>query len=134
MRPLPSPSHSSESLTEIRRCTERAAALLQGPASIVDFIKTLPETRHPVAEADSDRNFVVDAFQLSGVLANTAAQDGGTVLFVTVHGQFKELPATGIRSFDRVFVLGVAGPATACVLASLVMATAMLMRFFAALR
>jgi nuclear RNA export factor len=66
-----------------------------GAEEAVQAMVALPGTVHDVSGAP-DR-FCVDAWPV--------VQGDTTTLFVTVHGQFNEVPSKGVRSFDRSFVL-----------------------------
>ncbi|KAI0690620.1 hypothetical protein BC835DRAFT_1363567 [Cytidiella melzeri] len=66
-----------------------------GGEEAVKAMAHLPSTRHDVAT--SPEKFCVDAWPVS--------HGDGTALFISLHGQFAELPTEGIRSFDRSFIL-----------------------------
>ncbi|KAI0346534.1 NTF2-like protein [Trametopsis cervina] len=66
-----------------------------GSEEAVKAMANLPSTRHDVA--GSPEKFCVDAWPVS--------HGDGMALFMTIHGQFTELPTEGIRSFDRSFML-----------------------------
>ncbi|EGF98090.1 uncharacterized protein MELLADRAFT_118604 [Melampsora larici-populina 98AG31] len=90
------------------RLAERIA---NGPAEIIKYLDLIPTTKHPLTEAADQDKFVVDAWQMPSMVT-----DGSGVIYLTIHGQFQELPALTVRSFDRTFMLGPAGPASAAVL------------------
>lgn len=66
-----------------------------GGEEAVKAMVELPSTKHDVSSAPE--KFCVDAWPISHA--------GATALFMTLHGQFTELPSEGIRSFDRSFIL-----------------------------
>lgn len=86
-----------------------------GPAEILHRMKLIPRTKHPLSNTADQHKFVVDAWQMPG-LVTEATSAGGAVIYVSIHGEFQEFPSLTIRSFDRTFVLGAAGPATAAAL------------------
>lgn len=91
------------------KLSERIA---NGPAEIIQSINSIPRTKHPLETAEK---FVVDSWQINGLVneAITSGNNNGTVIFLSIHGQFQEFPSLTVRSFDRTFVLGAAGPASA---------------------
>lgn len=83
-----------------------------GGEAIVAFLKGLPITMHPLHDASK---FVVDAWLLPNVdvkAQTSATERPDALLFINVHGEFCEAPSQGIRSFDRVFVVAPAPPAS----------------------
>ncbi|OAV90693.1 hypothetical protein PTTG_06552 [Puccinia triticina 1-1 BBBD Race 1] len=86
--------------------------LANGPAEIVEYMKQIPGTKHPLDVADK---FVVDSWQMPG-LVHESTSPGGAVIYLTIHGEFQEFPSLTVRSFDRTFLLGAAGPASAAAL------------------
>ncbi|KAH9817820.1 hypothetical protein DFH28DRAFT_1080950 [Melampsora americana] len=91
---------------------ELAERIANGPAEIIKYLDLIPTTKHPLTEAADQDKFVVDAWQMPSMVT-----DGSSgVIYLTVHGQFQELPALTVRSFDRTLTLGPAGPASAAVL------------------
>lgn len=66
-----------------------------GTDAIMKTLTNLPGTQHDVTGAPE--KFCVDAWPVP--------TGDGAHLFVTLHGQFAELPTMGIRSFDRSLVL-----------------------------
>ena len=83
-----------------------------GGEAIVAFLKRLPITMHPLHDASK---FVVDAWLLPNVdvkAQTSATERPDALLFINVHGEFCEAPSQGIRSFDRVFVVAPAPPAS----------------------
>ncbi|MBW0558996.1 hypothetical protein O181_098711 [Austropuccinia psidii MF-1] len=83
--------------------------LANGPAEIVKHIKSIPRTKHDLTV---NKKFIVDAWQMPGLVSESTST-GGAVIYLTIHGEFQELPSMTFRSFDRTFVLGSAGPASA---------------------
>ncbi|KAK2460147.1 hypothetical protein APHAL10511_007826 [Amanita phalloides] len=67
-----------------------------GAEDVVKAVVDLPGTRHDIN--GPAENFSVDAFPVLD----------GQRLLVNVHGQFTEVGAEGLRSFDRTFVLAIA--------------------------
>ncbi|KAI0067186.1 NTF2-like protein [Artomyces pyxidatus] len=66
-----------------------------GREDAVKTMMSLPSTKHDIV--GSPEKFLIDAWPIT--------QGEKTTLFVSIHGQFTEEPAGGIRSFDRSFVL-----------------------------
>ncbi|PSR72948.1 hypothetical protein PHLCEN_2v11185 [Hermanssonia centrifuga] len=66
-----------------------------GGEEAVKAMADLPSTKHDVS--GSPEKFCVDAWPVTHA--------DGTALFITLHGQFTELPSEGIRSFDRSFIV-----------------------------
>ncbi|CAL1716424.1 unnamed protein product [Somion occarium] len=86
----------SRNLSRMPGGVEKMAKTLHiGNEEIIKAIADLPSTRHDIV--GSPDKFCVDAWPV--VHGDT------TNLFITLHGQFTELPSEGIRSFDRSFVL-----------------------------
>jgi nuclear RNA export factor len=96
-------NNGSRNLERIAANQARAVGgLCIGPESILGSLTKLPSTVHDVAGAPE--KFCVDAWPCGA---------GDTMtLFVNVHGQFKELPSEGVRSFDRSFILAPAAADT----------------------
>ncbi|RDX57556.1 NTF2-like protein [Lentinus brumalis] len=88
----------SRNLGRVNGLQKVSQSLHLGNEEIVRAQAALPLTQHDVA--GSPEKFCVDAFPVR--------QGEQTNLLVTVHGQFTEKPAQGIRSFDRSFVLAIA--------------------------
>ncbi|KAF9026032.1 NTF2-like protein [Hymenopellis radicata] len=90
----------SRNLTRLRQWVDKHDDRLKiGNEDTVRSLLQLPATDH--ALSGSAENFCVDTM---------AVPHGANVgLLVIIHGQFKELPSEGLRSFDRSFVLA---PAT----------------------
>ncbi|KAI8451718.1 hypothetical protein BY996DRAFT_8527807 [Phakopsora pachyrhizi] len=53
---------------------------------------------------------------MPGLVSEPALNNCGDVVYVNVHGEFKEVNSLTVRSFDRRFVLGAAEPASATTL------------------
>jgi hypothetical protein len=85
-----------------------------GPAEIVEMMRHIPRTKHPLESASDQHKFVVDSWQMPG-LVNEATSPAGAVIYLSIHGEFQEFPSLTVRSFDRSFLLGAAGPASASV-------------------
>ncbi|KAI9605196.1 hypothetical protein H4Q26_003173 [Puccinia striiformis f. sp. tritici PST-130] len=94
------------------KLSERIA---NGPAEIIEYMKRIPGTKHPIQSAEDQHKFVVDSWQMPG-LVNESTSSSGAVIYVTIHGEFQEFPSLTVRSFDRTFMLGAAGPASAAAL------------------
>lgn len=91
----------SRNLSRVAGAVDKMVQSLHvGREEVVKAISSLPQTIHDVAAAPE--KFCVDAWPIT--------QDEKTILFLSVHGQFIEAPAGGIRSFDRSFVLAPASP------------------------
>lgn len=85
-------------------------SLHHGSDAIVAFLQRLPRTQHPLTDAT---RFVVDAWLLPNVdvqAQTSATERPDALLFISVHGEFTELPAQGVRSFDRAFLVAPAPP------------------------
>lgn len=93
----------SRNLTRNKSLKRRVECLYYGSSAIVQLISTMPPTVHDLSRAD---NFVTDAWQMNGFSGYPA------VLFIKVHGEFREgtAPNSAKYSFDRVFIVGPAGP------------------------
>jgi len=72
-----------------------AKTLHVGAEEVLKAMVQLPSTKHDVM--GSPEKFCVDAWPVT--------QGNAANLFITLHGQFVELPAEGVRSFDRSFIL-----------------------------
>lgn len=87
----------SRNLSKMKGGMERMAKTLHiGSEEAVKAMTALPGTEHDVVGAPE--KFCIDAWPVS-------TADGSMNLFLTIHGQFTELPSRGIRSFDRSFIL-----------------------------
>lgn len=87
-------------------------SLHHGSDAIVAFLQRLPPTKHPLTDAT---RFVVDAWLLPNVdvrAQTSATERPDALLFISVHGEFTELPSQGVRSFDRAFIVAPAAPLT----------------------
>ncbi|TFY76674.1 hypothetical protein EWM64_g7337 [Hericium alpestre] len=71
-----------------------------GREDAIKAMTSLPQTRHDVSGAPE--KFSLDAWPV--------AQGDRTLLFLSIHGQFTEVPVGGVRSFDRTFALAEATP------------------------
>ncbi|KNZ60380.1 uncharacterized protein VP01_1562g4 [Puccinia sorghi] len=89
--------------------------LAKGPAEIMELITRIPRTKHPLQTASDQHKFVVDSWQMPG-LVDDSTSPAGAVIYLTIHGEFQEFPSLTVRSFDRTFLLGAAGPASAAAL------------------
>ncbi|KAJ1646695.1 nuclear mRNA export, poly(A)+RNA binding protein [Coemansia asiatica] len=94
----------SRNLTRVKSPQRRISSLIVGRASVMQTILQLPETSHPVQDA---QRFSFDAWQ---TLVPVAAGPPQTVAVVAVHGEFTERSSQNLVSFDRVFVLAPAPP------------------------
>ncbi|KAH8100008.1 hypothetical protein BXZ70DRAFT_939960 [Cristinia sonorae] len=87
----------SRNLSRMKGGMEKMAKTLHiGSEAAVKAMMDLPATEHDVVGAPE--KFCIDAWPVS-------TADGAMNLFLTIHGQFTELPSRGIRSFDRSFIL-----------------------------
>ncbi|CEP11631.1 hypothetical protein [Parasitella parasitica] len=75
--------------------------LVLGGENIIKRLLQLPPTVHDLSSAD---NFVTDAWQTPG------SQNYPVVLFLTVHGGFREATSSAPLSFDRSFLVAPAPP------------------------
>ncbi|KAI8643170.1 hypothetical protein BD408DRAFT_415388 [Parasitella parasitica] len=75
--------------------------MAMGGENIVKRLLQLPPTVHDLSSVD---NFVMDAWQTPG------SQNHPVVLFLTVHGGFKEATSSAPLSFDRSFLVAPAAP------------------------
>ncbi|KAJ4480005.1 hypothetical protein J3R30DRAFT_3701151 [Lentinula aciculospora] len=86
----------SRNLTRLSHSHEKQVQrLFIGGEAIANYVSTLPTTKHDIS--GPPEKFCVDCFPV--------AHGGLMGLLVMVHGEFTELPAEGLRSFDRTFVL-----------------------------
>ncbi|KIP04393.1 hypothetical protein PHLGIDRAFT_31380 [Phlebiopsis gigantea 11061_1 CR5-6] len=86
----------SRNLSRVGGREDKVAKTLHvGGEEAVKAMVALPSTKHDVG--GSPEKFCVDAWP-------TPYADG-IALFMSLHGQFTELPTEGIRSFDRSFIL-----------------------------
>jgi nuclear RNA export factor len=88
----------------------------RGPGAILGTINKFPQTNHPLTDATK---FVVDGWVINnGVVgANLGSSDKSSLptkpdalLFISVQGEFAELPSLGVRSFSRCFVVAPVPP------------------------
>lgn len=85
---------NDRNLNKVKDLDRRSNFLFQGPADIVHFLKTLPQTQHKIDDLR------IDAFLLN--LSNNQ------LLEVTLHGSFVESNPNNLatnRSYDRTFLL-----------------------------
>ncbi|KAI0035362.1 hypothetical protein K488DRAFT_39110, partial [Vararia minispora EC-137] len=87
----------SRNLSRIAGQLEKVKKMIHtGRDAVITAMQTLPKTKHEVA--GSPEKFCIDAWPVN--------EDSGRVtLFLSIHGQFIEEPANGIRSFDRSLVI-----------------------------
>lgn len=126
-----------------RRCltiAKRLVTLRVTPPTVISSIMALPKTEHPLSDP---AKFVWDSWTMPNLLAPPApGQEGETVIYAVVHGEFTEcehsslhqprkvfiradnnsvvaisVPSKGIRSFSRTFVLAPAPPNSPAALA-----------------
>ena len=104
----------SRNLKKVTHLSPRMNRLLTGSEHIAKFWLSLPLTRHPSLEAETDK-WLVECHAIPGVPdPSGTAPHGVDGLFITVHGEYEELdgPAGHARikrSFDRSFILGPGG-------------------------
>ena len=104
----------SRNLKKITHLTPRMNRLLTGPEDISAFWRTLPITRHPSLETETEK-WLVECQIVPGVPDPSGnAPQGVDGLIITVHGEYEEMdgPAGQVRSkrsFDRTFILGPGG-------------------------
>ncbi|EPQ28779.1 uncharacterized protein PFL1_03582 [Pseudozyma flocculosa PF-1] len=97
-------------LMRIHGSKSRTTSLHLGSARIVEMLAKLPRTTHPLTDASK---FVFDAWVVPNNVIGASIRAGEqpeAVLFISVHGEFAELPSTGVRSFDRTFVVAPVPP------------------------
>ncbi|KAI0322537.1 hypothetical protein OF83DRAFT_647408 [Amylostereum chailletii] len=86
----------SRNLTRVGGAVDKMLKSLHiGREEAMNAMMLLPQTRHEIAGAPE--KFSIDAWPV--------VEEGRTTLFLSIHGQFTEEPAQGVRSFDRSFVL-----------------------------
>lgn len=108
-------TEGSRNLSRVKNPAKRVATLKTTPHTVIKSIEALPETQHPISEGDK---FVFDSWTMPGLLPPAApGQEGETVIYAVVHGQFTEFPSKGVRSFDRTFILAPAPPGSPAQLA-----------------
>ncbi|KAM0756564.1 hypothetical protein T439DRAFT_321275 [Meredithblackwellia eburnea MCA 4105] len=102
-------------LTRVLGAGKRSANLHITPSSVVGKLTAMPGTEHPLADPTK---FVFDTWTMPNLMAPAAPGAApGIVIFVSVHGEFTELPTRGVRSFDRTFILAPADPGSPAQLA-----------------
>lgn len=81
----------------------------RGPGAILATISKLPKTKHPLTDASK---FVVDAWVIDNatVGSNLGTSKPDALLFISVQGEYAELPSLGVRSFSRCFVVAPVPP------------------------
>ncbi|KAJ2926056.1 hypothetical protein H1R20_g11039, partial [Candolleomyces eurysporus] len=88
----------SRNLNRMHGGLERAVKSLHiGGEAAVKAVQSLPGTRHDIG--GPPEKFCLEAFPVP------LGANAGMGLLVALHGQFTELPADGVRSFDRTFLL-----------------------------
>ncbi|GAA5922186.1 Mex67p [Sporobolomyces koalae] len=108
-------SEGSRNLMRVRQEAKRVATLQVSPESVISSIMALPKTEHPLSDP---AKFVWDSWTMPNLLAPPApGQEGETVIYAAVHGEFTEFPSKGIRSFSRTFILAPAPPTSAAAIA-----------------
>lgn len=88
----------------------------RGPTAILSTIKKFPRTTHPLTDASK---FVVDGWVINNAIVGASlgasdktanASKPDALLFISVQGEFAELPSLGVRSFSRCFVVAPVPP------------------------
>ncbi|KAJ3268057.1 nuclear mRNA export, poly(A)+RNA binding protein [Borealophlyctis nickersoniae] len=102
---------ANRNLARLTDTVKRVATLQVGRDKIINALRILPETRHPVDEAPERRLFLVDSYQIG--------QPPNVMLYVTIHGQFIEKRIRWSRSFSRTFIIVPAQPGSRQQLAGL---------------
>ncbi|KAN0063105.1 nuclear mRNA export, poly(A)+RNA binding protein [Thecaphora frezii] len=103
-------SLGGRNLMRVHMSKSRIVALHQGNARIIEMLNKLPRTTHPLTDASK---FVFDAWVMPNNVIGAsfnADEKPEAVLFVSVHGEFAEHPSTGVRSFDRAFIVAPVPP------------------------
>ncbi|KAF8896554.1 hypothetical protein BD779DRAFT_1496546 [Infundibulicybe gibba] len=90
----------SRNLNKINNHSRAVRSLHIGTEAIVAYITTIPPTKHDIGGPPD--KFCVDSFPVP--------HGQGTGLLLSIHGEFTEVGADGIRSFDRTFILAPALP------------------------
>lgn len=102
----------SRNLTKITHLAARLSRSHRGQEAIFKKWSSLPATRHPPFDSNSNQNWLIECHSMPGLPDPTGAAPGGVGgLIVMVHGSFEELGPGGNqviarRSFDRTFILG----------------------------
>ncbi|OZJ06377.1 hypothetical protein BZG36_00730 [Bifiguratus adelaidae] len=81
----------------------RRVATLQHGHDLQNIFHRIPQTAHDLTKAD---HFAIDAWQMGGF------EGYQTVLFIMMHGEFKDISRNVMRSFDRTFIVAPAAPGT----------------------
>ena len=102
----------TRNLMRLQSSKSRHSALRQGSGEIISTISKLPGTTHPLNDASK---FCVDAWivpnnTVGAQMSSAAADKPEAVLLICVHGEFAEAPSTGVRSFDRTFIVAPVAP------------------------
>ncbi|GAA5831257.1 hypothetical protein JCM3766R1_002986 [Sporobolomyces carnicolor] len=108
-------SEGSRNLMRVKQEAKRLVTLRVTPSTVVSSIMALPKTEHPLSDP---AKFVWDSWTMPNLLAPPGpGQEGETVIYAAVHGEYTEFPSKGIRSFSRTFILAPAPPNSAAALA-----------------
>ncbi|GAA5962102.1 hypothetical protein JCM3765_005521 [Sporobolomyces pararoseus] len=108
-------SEGSRNLMRVKQEAKRLVTLRVTPPTVISSITALPKTEHPLSDP---AKFVWDSWTMPNLLAPPApGQEGETVIYAVVHGEYTEFPSKGIRSFSRTFVLAPAPPNSPAALA-----------------
>ncbi|GAA6007197.1 hypothetical protein JCM11491_003040 [Sporobolomyces phaffii] len=108
-------SEGSRNLMRVKQEAKRQATLRVTPSTVISSIMALPKTEHPLSDP---AKFVWDSWTMPNLLAPPApGQEGETVIYAVVHGEYTEFPSKGIRSFSRTFILAPAPPNSGAALA-----------------
>lgn len=93
----------SRNLSRMRSWADKQDTRLNvGAEATIKALLSLPQTHHDIA--GPGENFCVDGM--------IVPHGSDVALMVMIHGQFAEMPAEGLRSFDRTFILTPAAAGT----------------------
>ncbi|KNC96593.1 uncharacterized protein SPPG_08177 [Spizellomyces punctatus DAOM BR117] len=101
----------NRNLDKVKDAGQRINTVHRGATDIIGIFKRLPKTQHPIDQPEDHRKLLIEAYQTGG--------GAGAMLFVMVHGEFKEADIRTYRSFDRTFIIVPAVPGSRSAMAGL---------------
>ncbi|KAK5667458.1 nuclear mRNA export, poly(A)+RNA binding protein, variant 2 [Batrachochytrium dendrobatidis] len=100
----------NRNLYKIKQPEKRVTLAYVGQTKIIHALGQIPGTLHPLGDPPERKKFLVEA--INGVAP-------ATYIHITVHGEFKDLTASALLSFDRTFIIVPAIPGSRSAMASL---------------
>ncbi|KAI8918953.1 hypothetical protein BC831DRAFT_481597 [Entophlyctis helioformis] len=101
----------NRNLSKLKVPDKRVSMAFQGGPEIVRVFGKIPSTEHPLKDPPEKRRFLIEAFQRGAAPS--------AFLFISAHGEFKEVEVSCRRSFDRTFVIIPAPPGSRSAMANL---------------